>query len=127
MAAITIEGTDVICLKHGRHCLLGSYNGDPRIRHEAGDACDSQRYARRVTTQVDRDTAIYLLASDKDEFRRLIGKLVSVTYNLKKEVATGKLLGYGTDGQFVILEQPDGSVFFGWPMLHVEEVTDEYR
>lgn len=58
--------------------------------------------------------------------RRLLGKQVRVTLDNGKDgaptIVTGKLLGFGTDGQFEIGDE-DGTVHYCWPMLSIEEAT----
>lgn len=61
----------------------------------------------------------------EEHFRRrsLVGKNVILRYG-EKEVHRGMLIGFGTDGQFVILDESDDSVFYGWPMLDVQEIPE---
>lgn len=58
------------------------------------------------------------------EARKFLGKRVKVTLdnqNSADVITTGKLLGFGDDGEFEILED-DGYVHYCWPMLKIEEV-----
>lgn len=51
--------------------------------------------------------------------RRLLGKQVKVTLGLAT-IVHGRLLGFGEDGEFEVLEQ-DGVVHYCWPLLDIEE------
>jgi hypothetical protein len=39
-------------------------------------------------------------------------------------IVVGVLVGFGDDGTFEIMED-DGFIIYGWPMLEIEEVTNE--
>ncbi len=66
----------------------------------------------------DKKAELYLRhASD----RGLIGQVVRLKYGDQK-FCQGRLLGFGTDGQFEILDESDGAVHYGWPMLGLERV-----
>jgi len=56
----------------------------------------------------------------------LLGKQVKVTLSEDdpQGVSVGQFLGFGDGGDLEILEH-DGFVHHCWPLLHVEEVTDE--
>lgn len=63
------------------------------------------------------------MSQSRDELRRLIGKIVRVKLD-EKVVHTGLLIGWGTDGQFELLDESDGSIHYCWPLLSAEEVTE---
>jgi hypothetical protein len=62
--------------------------------------------------------------------KQLLGKRVQVLLSVeghgadKKVVIEGKLLGFGTGGTFEI-EEDDGDIHYCWPMLEIEEVTED--
>jgi hypothetical protein len=61
-----------------------------------------------------------------EETRALLGKRVRVTIKrpLPEEapvICEGKLIGFGTGGDFEILED-DGCVHYCWPLLDIEEL-----
>lgn len=69
MTTIKLEvGIEVLCTAHRSHITLTFFEGSPRIRHSiAGDRCDSQRFAVREITHVDRNEAIRRLSPESVE------------------------------------------------------------
>jgi hypothetical protein len=56
----------------------------------------------------------------------LIGRMVTVRV-CENRVATGRLICLGTDGQVVLLDESDGSVYNCWPLLEIQEVVDDEK
>jgi len=60
---------------------------------------------------------------DHDKLVALLGKRVRVSLTDAGTVVTGRLLGFGTDGEFEV-EEPDGVIHYCWPLLSIEEIGD---
>lgn len=60
-----------------------------------------------------------------DQYKKFLGKRVHVRMD-HAIVATGRLLGFGTNGEFEVLDEEDGSIHYCWPALNMLlEVNDK--
>ena len=65
-----------------------------------------------------------------EEIFSFLGERVAITYSYGDEkqpatIAIGTFLGFATGGNFEILED-DGFVHYGWPLLRIEKVDQDY-
>lgn len=75
--------------------------------------------------EVPLNTLYFRLEPFLPKYGHLLGKQVRILQQVKNEVVcTGRLLGYTEDGGFQLMSE-DGTLQFGWPLLAIEEITEQ--
>lgn len=104
-----------------RLCDTGCHAGDYRVSITADIYLSPEELERYI-----RDGIRIRLAEpirdvpSIESAKQFLGKHVRVALD-GETVVTGRLLAFGQDGEFEIMES-DGTIHYCWPMLDIEEI-----